>query len=67
MIIVRVYEKQAWSKVNQNEDTAIYKKFGQLGDYVHSVKIANDVPDDWTEKWTDELKEKIRDNLSILK
>lgn len=67
LITVRVYEKQAWGKVNQNEDTAIYKKFGEAKDYIQTVKIHEDGPKDWSEKWTDELKKEIKDNLGVIK
>ena len=55
----------AWSKVNQNEDTAIYKKFGELKDKVLTVKLNSNAPEDWSEKWTDELKKTFRVILKL--
>lgn len=64
MLVIRAYEKQAWAKVNQNEATAIYKKFGAKGNYVLAAKLSDNVPKDWTEKWTEEFQKRIKDNLS---
>lgn len=62
--VVRVYKKAGWDKVNHNEATAIYKKFGTSGDYTLTYHLADNMPKDWQEKWTEDFKNSIKNNLS---
>jgi hypothetical protein len=67
LLVVRAYEKEAWDKVNHDEATAIYKKFGETKDRVLAAKIVDSVPSDWEDRWTEDLQNNIRENLSIIK
>lgn len=66
MIVIRAYKKPGWDKVNHNEKTTIFKKFGETGGNVLTVYFNDVIPKDWKDKWTDQLKNDIKNNLSIV-
>lgn len=58
-VVVRVFKKDAFS---ENTDKA-YKKIGEKGDSVYTVKFWDKAPADWQAKWNDNMKSEIEKSL----
>ena len=62
-LVVRVFKKDAWKKMNYDEANAIYKKFGEKNNYVQTYKLWEEIPGDWEGKWNEDMAQKIIENL----
>lgn len=58
-VVVRVFKKDAFDK---NTDKT-YKKMGEKGDSVYTVKFWDEAPADWKAKWNDNMKSEIEKSL----
>jgi hypothetical protein len=63
-LIVRVWLDESYSTLSE-EDKDDFTSFGNKGNYVYSYKFTSRVPSDWTDRWNEDVKLFISDNLDI--
>ena len=64
-IVVRIFESSVWHAMSEdNEDKIIYKKLGEKKDKVYTIKFWDQIPKDWIDKWSEEMRDGIVDNFS---
>ncbi|MCD4761568.1 hypothetical protein K8R32_01270 [bacterium] len=64
-IIVRVFKRNAWEAVEQDEDFTMYKKIMEKEDQIYTIAKWKKVPADSQEKWSEELFNEIINNFSL--
>ncbi len=64
-MVVRIFEKQAWEDVEDNDKTSIYNMIGEKKGKVYTIKYWEFPPDDWSEKWTDDIENGIVESFKI--
>jgi len=59
-VVIRIFEKDTWEQVkNEEENIKLYKKIGEEGGRVYTIRLWNKIPVDWRDKWTKEMGEEI--------
>lgn len=64
-IVVRIFKKEAWEKIDGTDEASDYNKVGEKNGKVYTVKFWKDAPRDWSDKWTDDMKKKILEFFEI--
>lgn len=65
-IVIRIFEKQAWEKINENDRTTNYSEVGEKDGRVYTIKFWELPPDDWKDKWTENMKKEILDSFKAI-
>jgi len=63
-IVVRIFSQDYWQTIDKTD--GIFIKMGEAGDKVYTLMFWDEVPNDWLDKWNEELKEKLKNNFKIL-
>ncbi|MFA5247828.1 MAG: hypothetical protein WC415_01090 [Patescibacteria group bacterium] len=64
-IIVRVFDKKYWNDNMNDEERAEYIKAGEKGNRVYGLMFWNNIPSDWSVKWTEDMKNQIIKDFQI--
>lgn len=59
---VRVFDQEVWEE-EVNSDA--YEQVGSQNDYVYSIKFWEETPNDWQDKWTEDMKQGIIDSFQL--
>jgi hypothetical protein len=63
-IIVRVYDKNFYNSLSE-VDRKDFTKVEEKGNKIYVLKFWNIIPSDWTNKWTDAMKNQIVNNFKL--
>ena len=63
-IVIRVFEKNAWDKIDQSGES-IYKFLGDKKDKIFTILFWEQEPNDWQEKWHGEIENYIVNSFEI--
>ena len=63
-VVVRIFEKDDWSATDDNEKK-IYEKIGEKNNSVFTIKFWEKIPEDWKNKWNDDIKREIIDGFEL--
>jgi hypothetical protein len=60
-VVIRVYKnKAAWEKLAADQEEAkLYQQLKSNGEKVYAIRYWSEAPNDWKEKWNDDIKNKI--------
>jgi len=61
--LIRVFEKDAWTKIGNNPENKDFIKFGE-SDRIYAIKFWNEIPSDWKQNWNEEYKKNL---ISLIK
>lgn len=63
-LVIRVWAEPVYETATeaQKEDNT---EFGRQNDQVYTYRFADEIPQDWTERFNDELKQFVSDNLKL--
>jgi len=64
-IVIRIFSNDYWSN-SKEEERGIYQKIGVKGTFVYTIRFWDYAPTDWTDKWTEEMKNEIIKNFKNL-
>lgn len=65
-LVVRIYNRGFWEGMKEDgEERSIYEKVGEKGEKIYALGFWKTTPADWQNKWTDEMKEKIKATFKI--
>jgi hypothetical protein len=63
---MRVFFTADWDEILESMDDGLeYQKLGEKGGRTYTVKFWRALPADWQGKWSDEMKQKIVNNIKI--
>ncbi len=65
-IVVRVFGKPPGEEVDEHDKNTIYNEIGVKNGKVYIVKFWDLPPNDWKEKWTDNMKNELIESFKIL-
>lgn len=65
IMVARMYNKNVWDKVKNDEDFSMYIEVGEKDDIVYTLTFWLQKPNDWKNKFTDELKEEIISSFEL--
>ncbi len=64
-IAIRIFSNDYWNNSNE-EERGLYQKVGAKGNFVYTIRFWDYPPTDWTDKWSEEMKNKIAENFENL-
>jgi len=65
-IVVRIFNSEMWDNIGEGEKNGvIYKKLGEKGGQVYTIKFWDKLPKDWQNKWSQEMSEEIIKDFKI--
>jgi hypothetical protein len=65
VVVVRMYKKDFWEKVKNDEDFSMYRQIGQKDGFVYTVSFWDTEPSDWQNKLSEDSKEEIVKSLEL--
>jgi len=63
-VVVRVFKKNFWSEM-QEENKKLWQVMEEKKDKVYAIQFWLRIPKDWTEKWTNDLEQKVIQGFEI--
>ncbi|MFH1427935.1 MAG: hypothetical protein ABIG60_05430 [Patescibacteria group bacterium] len=65
-ITVRVFQKEYWDSLSSDSaEQLIYIELDKKDKKVYTIQFWENIPPEWREKWTEEMKDWIIDNFSL--
>lgn len=65
-VVIRIYKGSYWDEMKApDEANMIFKKIAEKNDKVYTIKFWDKFPSDWKEKWTEDMKQKIKNNFEL--
>lgn len=67
-ITIRVFDAKFWDDNNpQNQEyKALYEKVGDKNGKIYTIRFWSEIPSDWKDKWSDEMKNFIKSNFKLI-
>ena len=67
-ITIRIFNSKFWNDNNsQNQEYKdLYEKFGEKNGKVYGIRFWSEIPSDWKDKWTEDMKSFIKNNFKVL-
>ena len=65
IMTVRMYNKEFWEKIKNDEDFSMYQEVAQKDNYIYTISFWPSEPSDWRDKLNDELKQEIVQSFSL--
>jgi len=66
-ITVRIYNNKDWQKLPEtDENKKMFSVINEQIDKVYVLKFWQDIPNDWKDKWTEEMKQEIIKSFKII-
>jgi len=65
-IVVRVFGSDAWNSIKEDEgEKAVYQELGKKDQRVYTIRFWQQVPVDWQDRWSEEMKQRIVESFKI--
>jgi len=64
-IVVRIMDKEEWQRQEDIYNDNLYEKIGEKKNKVYLIKFWKNPSQDWLGKWSEDMKEKIKNNFEI--
>ncbi len=68
-VVVRIFSRRTWESDDASGMDAVYKTgFSQIaekGDNIYTIKFWDDIPADWTGKWSEEMANQIKNSFKV--
>ncbi len=65
-IVIRVFDKEFWEEnLGENKFINLYTKLDESRTRVYGIKFWEQIPSDWSEKWSEDIKEFIINNFEL--
>ncbi|MCK5061532.1 hypothetical protein KAR28_03190 [Candidatus Parcubacteria bacterium] len=63
---IRIFTSENWDEILEEEiDGTEYQVLGKKDEQIYTIKFWERIPDDWTGRWNDEIKQGIIDSFVI--
>ena len=63
---IRIFTSENWDEILEEEiDGTEYQVLGKKDEQIYTIKFWDRIPDDWTERWNNDLKQGIIDSFEI--
>lgn len=65
-VTIRVFDKDFWNEnQGENEFTNLYEKIGESRSRIYGIRFWQQIPSDWSDKWSDDIKNFIINNFEV--
>ena len=64
-VIIRIFDKSFWEKIKNDEDFSMYQYLADTKDKVYTVKFWSNIPSDWRNRWTEDMKKEIKNSFKL--
>lgn len=64
-LLIRVYTPETWQELEKIENEEGVIKLEESKDKVYAIKLWNEVPDDWQDKWSEDMQNQIIESFSL--
>lgn len=58
-VIVRIFSRNVWEAIEDDKYKLIFQEVGQKGNKVYTIVFWDNIPADWQDKWSKEMREDI--------